>query len=254
MKFQIEQLQLQRGRRTLNLPFDMTLEDGQSWGILGSNGSGKTTLLHTLAGLHHDYRGTIKLDGTPIGQIPRKQFARQVGLLLQSNEEAFPGSVLETVLTGRHPHLKAWQWESHDDFMLSHQALEQVDLNGFEQRNIQTLSGGERRRMYIATLLVQQPQCYLLDEPVNHLDLRHQHQILQQLQQLSRDKGNSLVMVLHDPNLAARYCDHVLLMHEDGQVEAGNSDTLLTPDKLTTLYGYPIRQTGTEHQSVFIAE
>ncbi|MDZ7663646.1 ABC transporter ATP-binding protein [Thiohalophilus sp.] len=253
MKLQLEQLQLQRGLRRLCQPFDLSIEDGQCWGILGSNGSGKTTLLHTLAGLHHDYTGRIYLDGTPIDQIPRKQFARQVGLLLQTNEEAFPGSAIETVLTGRHPHLKAWQWEGEQDIALARETLHQVDLAGFEQRNLLTLSGGERRRLYIATLLAQQPQLYLLDEPANHLDLRHQHQILGLLQRLCSTQNRSVIMVLHDPNLAARYCDHVLLLHEDGRVEGGPGEALMTPDRLSALYGHPIKQVESQQQTVFVA-
>lgn len=253
MKLQLEQLQLQRGSRVLCQPFDLAVADGQCWGILGSNGSGKTTLLHTLAGLHHDYAGRIRLDDTGIDRIPRKQFARQVGLLLQTNEEAFPGSVLETVLTGRHPHLKAWQWESEQDHALARATLHQVDLAGFEQRNLLTLSGGERRRLYIATLLAQQPQLYLLDEPANHLDLRHQHQILDLLQQRCTGHNHSVIMVLHDPNLAARYCDHVLLLHEDGHVEGGPAEELMTAERLSRLYGYVIREVIDEQQRLFVA-
>ncbi|MFP3874540.1 MAG: ABC transporter ATP-binding protein [Thiohalophilus sp.] len=253
MKLQLEQLQLQRGPRVLCQPFDLRIEDGQCWGVLGSNGSGKTTLLHTLAGLHHDYTGRIDLDGTAIDQIPRKQFARQVGLLLQTNEEAFPGSAIETVLTGRHPHLRAWQWESEQDLALAHKTLQQVDLAGFEQRNLLTLSGGERRRLYIATLLAQRPQLYLLDEPANHLDLRHQHQILGLLQQLGTENHKSIIMVLHDPNLAARYCDHVLLLHEDGHIEGGPSEALMTAERLSHLYGYVIREVIDEQQRLFVA-
>ena len=174
-------------------------------------------------------------------------------LMPQINEEAFPGSVLETVLTGRHPHLELWQWESEQDRQLARDALTRVDLDGFEQRNLLSLSGGERRRLYIATLLVQQPQLYLLDEPANHLDLRHQHQILGHLQQLAHEDQKSVIMVLHDPNLAVRYCDHVLLMHEDGTVEGGTSESLMTEERLGRLYGYPIRKIENDQGSFFIA-
>ncbi|MGD8576760.1 MAG: ABC transporter ATP-binding protein [Thiohalophilus sp.] len=253
MTLQIEQLQLRRGQRTLTSPFNLTIDNGQCWGILGSNGSGKTTLLHTLAGLHPEYSGRLLLNDIDISNIARREFARQVGLLPQINEEAFPGSALETVLTGRHPHLKLWQWESEQDRQLARDALAQVDLGGFEQRNMLSLSGGERRRLYIATLLAQQPQLYLLDEPANHLDLRHQHQILEHLQQLTRNGNNSVIMVLHDPNLAERYCDHVLLMHEDGKVEGGTSKSLMTEERLSELYGYPIRKVENDQRSFFIA-
>lgn len=253
MRLRLDQLQLQRGQRILCQPFDLNIEEGQCWGILGSNGSGKTTLLHTLAGLHHDYTGQLRLDEQDIHTIARKQFARQVGLLLQTNEEAFPGTALETVLTGRHPHLKAWQWESEQDLALARETLQQVDLAGFEHRNLLTLSGGERRRLYIATLLAQQPQLYLLDEPANHLDLRHQHQILGLLQQLCITRNKTVVMVLHDPNLAARYCDHVLLLHEDGNVEGGPAQELMTAERLSALYGYPIEQIEIDSHPLFVA-
>ena len=253
MTLQIEQLQLRRGQRILCSAFDLRIDNGQCWGILGSNGSGKTTLLHTLAGLHPEYSGRLWLDGNEISNIARKNYARQVGLLPQINEEAFPGSVLETVLTGRHPHLELWQWESEQDRQLARDALARVDLDGFEQRNLLSLSGGERRRLYIATLLVQQPQLYLLDEPANHLDLRHQHQILGHLQQLAHEDQKSVIMVLHDPNLAVRYCDHVLLMHEDGTVEGGTSESLMTEERLGRLYGYPIRKIENDQGSFFIA-
>lgn len=254
MTLRAEQLQPRRGQRTLCRPFNLQIEHGQCWGVLGSNGSGKTTLLHTLAGLHHEYDGQILLDNKAIAQISRKAFARRLGLLPQINEEAFPGTVMETVLTGRHPHLKPWQWEDEQDRQLARDALARVDLQGFEQRNLLSLSGGERRRLYIATLLVQQPQWYLLDEPANHLDLRHQHQILGHLRQLARGDQKSVIMVLHDPNLAARYCDHVLLLHENGEVESGSSESLMTGERLGELYGYPIRKVENDLGSFFIAE
>lgn len=246
-------LEIRRGRRRLIQSLDLSMETGQCWGVLGMNGTGKSTLLHTLAGLHADYAGEIALEGRSIEAWTRRQIARHIGLLLQSNDEPFPATVLDTVLMGRHPYLQPWQWESARDYQLAHNVLALMDLHGFESRNIQTLSGGERRRMYIAALLMQQPRVYLLDEPINHLDLAHQHQVLRLLSELKGEAQTGLMMVLHDPNLAWRYCDHVLLLYPDGEVESGETGQLLTATSLSNLYQYPIQHMEQDNKRIFIA-
>ena len=140
---------------------------GECWGILGMNGAGKTTLLHTLAGLRPPESGQICLNGQPLHHMSRRSIARQLGLMLQDTPDPFPATVLDTALIGRHPHLSRWQWESARDIEQAQAALEQVHLQGFEHRQVNTLSGGERRRLALATLLVQAPAMLLLDEPTN---------------------------------------------------------------------------------------
>lgn len=221
---------------------DLRLEihPGECWAILGANGSGKTTLLHTLAGLRAPAAGEVMLDATPLGDLPRRTVAQRLGVLLQESHDAFPATVWETVLTGRHPYLGRWQSESTQDIALAHDALEQMDLTALEERPVQSLSGGERRRLAIATLLTQEPALLLLDEPLNHLDLHHQQRLLHLLRAQCTDERNSVMMVLHDPNQALRHCDKALLLAGDGHWQAGECEELLTAENLSRLYGHPL--------------
>lgn len=245
-------LRLAAGERTLCRDLNWQLQPAQAWGILGLNGAGKTTLLHTLAGIHQPDQGEVRLQERPIHSYSRRQIAQQLGLLLQESDTVFPGKVLEHVMTGRHPHLTAWQWESAGDYQIAQHTLTTVGLTEFAQRDICTLSGGERQRMSIATVLAQQPRIYLLDEPVNHLDWHHQHQLLATLSGLAQSGSCSLVMALHDVNLVVRYCDHVLMMFADGEVKMGDTASLLQADILSALYGYEIDQINADGKTVFI--
>ncbi|HEX22901.1 MAG TPA: ABC transporter ATP-binding protein, partial [Chromatiales bacterium] len=176
---------------------NFNIHAGQRWALLGINGVGKTTLLHSLAGLRKPAAGEVLLNGRPIKTQPRRQVAQQLGLLLQEEGDAFPGTVLETALSGRHPHLGRWQWESAADITLAEQALVQVGLAGLGPRQISTLSGGERRRLSLATLLCQQPQLFLLDEPTNHLDPHQQVTLLKLLAAQTHKGTRGLLMILH---------------------------------------------------------
>jgi len=221
---------------------DLHIIAGQRWAVLGPNGSGKTTLLHTLAGLRPAQGGDILLKDCKLGDLSPRERARFVGCLLQHNDDPFPNTVLETALIGRHPHLERWQWESNDDRQRVRDALRTVDLIGFEARFIATLSGGERRRLAIATLLTQDPRLLLLDEPTNHLDLYHQVQALQLLTRLVAEEERALVMALHDVTSAVRFCDHALLLFGTGETLCGAISEIITEENLTRLYGHPIRR------------
>ncbi|MGD8483289.1 MAG: ABC transporter ATP-binding protein [Thioalkalispiraceae bacterium] len=223
---------------------ELSVQRGECWAILGQNGSGKTTLLHSLAGLRDVDNGQVVLNARPLEQLSARHTAQQCGLLLQDYQDVFPASVMQTVLIGRHPHLSNWQWESGDDYQLADAALADVELDGMQHRLLQTLSGGERRRVAIATLLAQQPDLFLLDEPVNHLDIKHQQLVLELFAQKARTGKHAVMMVLHDINLAARYCSHVLMLHGNEKVEFGRCEEMLSAEKLSALYDYPIQQLG----------
>lgn len=226
--------------RPLCQGLDLELQPGECWAVLGANGSGKTTLLHTLAGLRTPFAGEIGLDTTPLQSLSRRSVAQQLGILLQDSHDAFPATVWESVLTGRHPYLDHWQSESAQDIALARASLQRMDLFELQSRPVQSLSGGERRRLAIATLLTQDPAILLLDEPLNHLDLQHQQLLLQLLRELCAQQAKSVMMVLHDPNQALRYCDKVLLLEGDGRWQAGASEALLTAEHLSHLYGHPV--------------
>jgi len=235
------------GRVCVTRAFSLDIEAGQCWCVLGRNGAGKTTLLRTLAGLHPPDAGVILLDGQPIDTLKRPHIARRLGVLFQEHQDLFPATVLESVLAGRHPYLHAWQRESPADIERARQALAFVDLSGFEQRPLHTLSGGERRRAGIATLLTQDPALFLLDEPTNHLDLHHRTRLLEALRDHVRGQGKALFMVLHDINLAARLADHLVLLTGDGGAITGTRAQVLTTGNLERLYGHELEQVGTRH-------
>jgi iron complex transport system ATP-binding protein len=239
-----EQLSVSIADTPICQQLNLAINKGECWAILGQNGCGKTTLLHTLAGLHKPDNGQVLLDNTPLSRISTRAAARQCGLLLQDYQDIFPASIMQAVLIGRHPHLTAWQWESKEDIRIALSALRDVELADMSQRDIQTLSGGERRRVAIATLLAQQPAVFLLDEPVNHLDIRHQHQVLEMFSTKAKKENKAVIMVLHDVNLAVRYCDHALLMYGENKIELGATKEVLNEENLSALYDYPIKQTG----------
>lgn len=232
-------LTLQVAGRRLCQGLDFAVLAGQSWAILGLNGAGKTTLLHTLAGLRAPASGAVELGGKFLRCYSPRELALRRGLLEQSSFDAFPSTVLETALVGRHPHLSRWAWETRADEAAAWSALEAVGLADFAQRDAQTLSGGERRRLALATLLAQDPALLLLDEPTASLDLHHQVAMLDLLRDLQQ-RGKTLVMVLHDLTLAARYCDHVILL--DGAAsQCGPAAELLRPERLAACFRHPIR-------------
>ena len=229
------------GPRTFCRELDLSLQAGERLAILGRNGAGKSTLLAVLAGLRAPQSGEVLLKGSGYPELGTRRSALIRGWLPQSRGDAFASTVLETALVGRHPHLDRWGWESGNDARIVRAALAAVDLAEFEQRDIQTLSGGERQRLAIATLLAQQPELFLLDEPVAYLDLKHQIAMLELFAGAARDCGAAVAMVLHEPALAWRFCDRVLLVHGDGRTECGPVRDMLTAGKLSALYGYPMQ-------------
>ena len=221
---------------------NLVIEAGERWCLLGRNGAGKTTLLNTLAGLHRPDSGSLSLAGGDLFGIAHKTRARQVGLLPQDHADAFPATVLETVLTGRHPWLGMLQWEGADDYRIARNALAMVELGDMEARSVATLSGGERRRLGIATLLAQDPQLLLLDEPSNHLDIHQQVRMLDLLRQQATDRNKALCVVMHDLNLATRCCDKFLLLFGDGSSAQGSATNILTRENLLRLYRHPLHR------------
>jgi len=226
---------------------DLELKPGEFWGLLGPNGIGKTTLLRCLAGLIEPSDGTVLLESRAILELPRRMLARHVGMLQQHTVYVFDASVMQTALTGRHPHLGYWEREGPEDLALAERALRAVDLDGFAERSVTGLSGGEARRLAFATLLVQDPQIMLLDEPTNHLDLRHQLHIMGMIRNRTRDRSSVALAALHDINLAARYCSHVVMLFGGGEWCAGPAHEMLSEAALERLYHCRVERLQGDH-------
>jgi iron complex transport system ATP-binding protein len=240
------------GARELVRGLSIEFLPGEVVAILGRNGSGKTLTLHTLAGLRRPAAGEVALDGVALGQLKRRAIALRLGLLPQDLEDAFVTTAMETVLIGRHPHLALWQWESAEDERLAQAALAAVDMGDFAGRRTDTLSGGEQRRVAVAALLAQQPGIFLLDEPTNHLDPHHQLVVLGLFRELARS-GRTVITTLHDPTLAARFADRVLLLHGDGRWTLGTVNEALTAATLSELYLAPMMELDQDGRRVFVS-
>jgi len=254
MIIQTDNLTLEYPGKTLCRGLSLTIGAGECWAILGQNGCGKTTLLNALGGLHHVTDGAearVLVGGKPPHAWPRRKLARSLGVLLQEEPGEFWGNVNEYVLLGRHPHVKSlFGWQAADH-AITMQALERMELTDLAHRPLATLSGGERQRARIALLLAQSPLCYLLDEPLQNLDLRHQLAALTLFYELAR-QGKTVVMVLHDISWASRFCDHILMLFDNGSGIAGPAAEVLNRVNLESLYHCNMHEIGVGDTRHFI--
>ncbi|MDD9891317.1 MAG: ABC transporter ATP-binding protein [Gammaproteobacteria bacterium] len=227
------------------------IERKEFWGLLGKNGAGKTSLIHCIAGLRSIDSGDVQLNEISVQDYSRAELAREIGILFQDGLETLPATVMETVMLGRHPHVQSMFKDSKDDLEIARHALQQFALTELSERQIDSLSGGEKQRVAIAMLIAQQPNFFLLDEPSNHLDIAFQFSILQQLKAILSARNGSMLMATHDINLAARFCDKIVLLLENGDYLCGDKMEILTPENLSLAYGCEIRQLGEEGLAFF---
>lgn len=214
----------------------LEVSKGDFLGIIGPNGSGKSTLLKLLTRVLALEEGSIFLDGQNIDQIGLKSLCKKIAFVPQETLVQFPFTVYEIVLMGRIPYLNRWQTETKQDFLIVENALKVTDCFSLRHRQIDELSFGERQRVITAKALAQQPELLLLDEPTSHLDIGHQIQMLNLLKTLNQDKKLTLIMVLHDLNLASEYCNKILLLHEGKVYKEGSSEDVLTYQNIEAVY------------------
>lgn len=216
---------------------DLAIPTGQITALVGPNGCGKSTLLRGLARLLKPQSGTVYLDGKAIAQLPTKEVAKRIGILPQSPSAPEGLTVRELIAQGRYPH-QTWlqQWSQEDEQMLK-QAIAMTHLAYFAERPLDTLSGGQRQRAWIAMLLAQNTDILLLDEPTTFLDLAHQLEVLDLLYDLNCNHQRTIIMVLHDLNLACRYADNLIALR-NGQVFAqGTATQVMTKTMLREVFG-----------------
>lgn len=227
MRLEAEKIIVELGAREVLKGVSASFQPGALTGVIGANGAGKTTLLRALAGLVPVKSGRISLGGEPVDSFDRKETARRVGYLAQKQEPAFPFRADETVMMGRYPHLGRLSPETEADRAAVDAALRDVDAADLAGRAINELSGGELQRVLIARTLAAQTPVLLLDEPFANLDVRHCLDILEILHAQARE-GRTVVVSVHDLNLAHRFCDHLLLLYEGEILAQGDVNDVLT--------------------------
>ena len=187
-----------------------------------------------------------------VASSKRQQLAKHLALLPQHVDDIFPATVIDTALIGRHPHIGRLSWESEQDIDIAKAALASADLSALADRDVLTLSGGERRRLAIAQVLTQAPDLYLLDEPTNHLDPQHQLDALR-LFRKEADAGAAVIASLHDVNLAVRFADRCLLLYGDGRWDLGRTAEILNSARLSQLYATPMEAVTWRNRELFVA-
>lgn len=240
--------------RVLCRDLSVDFKPREVWAVLGRNGTGKSTLIHTLAGLVKPVRGHVELDGAPLSGGDARARARKMGVLLQIEEGTYWGSVAEYVLLGRFPHAGAWGGYAPRDIEEAQTALEAVGMSGFATQRFATLSGGERQRVRLAQILAQRPSVFLLDEPLQHLDLAHQAHVVTLIGSRVREHGETAVMVLHEPLWIGRACTHALIFDGDGVAEAGPAENVLTRERLEHAYGCRLREVAHGEGRCFVPD
>ncbi len=220
------------GEKVLNdISFD--IEPGQCMAILGNNGAGKSTLLKCMDRIFHSQGGAVIVDGKNVLSLSSRELAQNIAYVPQ-NQEISDMTVFDMVLLGRKPYIK-WDADDHDR-QLVRELLEKFSLEKFSMRKMSQLSGGEAQKVSLARALAQEPKFLLLDEPTSNLDMRNQHEVLQMVRELAAEEGISVAIIIHDLNLALRYCDRLLFM-KDGRIFSDCTPESISREIIEQVYG-----------------
>jgi iron complex transport system ATP-binding protein len=232
MKLDVEKISWSVDKRKIVDNVLLDVQPGEFVGLLGPNGSGKSSLLRTIYRVLRPDAGQITLGGEDIWKLDARQVARRAAVVAQERGSEFDFLVHEIVMMGRTPHKGMWDQDQPADYQLVEDALRQVGMVEFAQRNFRTLSGGEKQRVLVARALVQQAKFLVLDEPTNHLDIRYQLEILLLVKQLQV----TTLAALHDLNLAAQFCDRIFLLQDGSVVASGTPADVLQPQRIRQVY------------------
>ena len=225
-----------------------SIASGEFIGITGPNGSGKTTLMRCMNGILKPREGKILLDNENISGFSPRRLAKKIAYLPQTFENIFPSTVFDTVLMGRKPYL-GWA-PSKKDLDITSEIIIKLDLSEIILKDINKLSGGQRQRVFIGRALAQEPSVILLDEPTANLDLHHQHEVMALLQELSK-KGITVIIAIHDLNLAMQYCSRFLMLNE-GKIAANGRHEIFKPDLIEKVYKVKVNIFEDEQKNKFI--
>jgi iron complex transport system ATP-binding protein len=223
--------------RMLLAPLTLALSARTVVGLIGHNGSGKSTLVKLLARQQTPSSGSIRFEGRTLDSWSSREFARKIAYMPQQTPQASGMLVKELVALGRYPWHGALGRFGKADRDKTREAMELTDVTPFADRLVDTLSGGERQRVWLAMLIAQDAECLLLDEPTSALDVAHQLEVLSLVHRLAKERGIGVVVVLHDVNMAARFCDDIIALHSGKFIARGTPADIMTAESLQAIYG-----------------
>jgi ferric hydroxamate transport system ATP-binding protein len=238
--FELNKVRFEAGTATLLDDVDLVIDAGRVTGLIGHNGSGKTTLMRLLARHHAPSAGAIRFHGQPIAAWKPREFARQVAHLPQNTPATDGMLVRELVALGRYPWHGSLGVFGDDDRSRVAEAMQMTDVARYADRLVDSLSGGERQRVWLAMLIAQDSRCLLLDEPTSALDIAHQVEVLELVRNLCERRRIAAVIVLHDINMAARFCDRIVALRQGRVLMQGDSAEIMTGVNLQSIYGVPM--------------
>lgn len=217
---------------------NLEVQKGQVVSIVGPNGAGKSTLLKCMARLLKPQGGTVYLNGKDIAGQKSRDLAKAMGYVPQNIRDVFPFTVLETVLMGRKPHLT---WDVGDeDFRVVTQVMKFLEIEELAERPLDQLSGGQKQKVFVARALAQQPEVFLFDEPTSNLDVRHQLEVFTTIKQLAETEGRTVIVVVHDLNLATRFSDMLVMLKQGAIYATGKPEQVITEDNIRAVYNVSV--------------
>lgn len=234
---ELRNLTCRYGEKEILSRLDARFEAGGFYAVMGANGCGKTTLLRLIGGLLSPQEGEVLVDGKPVSRYGARQLAQKIAVVRQQSQTDFEFSAFETVLMGRNPYQRRLQNESEADWRIVEECMRQTNTWHLRFARPNEMSGGELQRVMLARALAQQTPIMLLDEPISNLDIAHQFEILELLRTINREQGKSILLVIHDLNMALHYCDKALLLHRGSILFQGPVAEGLTPENIATLFG-----------------
>jgi len=237
MKFlEVSDIDCYYGAKKVLEKVNFSVDKGEFFGVIGPNGSGKTTLLRCISGVLRQRSGVLRVNGLNVHTLGEKEIAKNIAVVPQAPVISFSFTALEIVMMGRNPHISRFRMENEKDYKIAENAMELTHVKHLASRSIDTLSGGELQRVIIARALAQEPKLLLLDEPTVHLDISHQLEIMELIRKLNRNKEITVVAVFHDLNLAAQYCNRLMLLDSGKVSSIGTPHNVLTPENIRKTY------------------
>jgi len=248
--FEIRDLSCGHGERLVLEGVSLTLEPGLFYGLAGPNGSGKTTLLDHMLGNRQPVKGSILFQGREVSDYPKQELAQRSSLVPQEFQMSFEFTILDVVMMGRHPYIPRFGVPSSQDLQIVRQAMALMDISHLEDRSITCLSGGEKQRTIVARALAQDTGVLIMDEATSSLDISHTIGIMDVVRQRVKSRGDTVIAAIHDLNLAAAYCDRIILLNNQGVAGYGPTAQVLNQERIREVFGVESR-TGLDEDGIY---